>query len=376
MKCRVRLFEAKLPSDRNSIYSLTYITSLNMKYQYDSQIKNIEEQQVFVVKLNEENALGKGEPSETETYTNINYLTMHIYGSRLTDTITGPIRYYVDRIVRNTKESIIIYATLDICNFFNDEDLDNNFTDGCLIERALLNRWQNYLNDNNPYMQQIVDFHKEDFDIPTKYLVDSTKITDRISGKWYAIYYSDPANTKTGVRTFLVPETTTNYNVKIDTQASINVLADTMYIIRAIDNMNATITIGSETFSLTDPDEYLYIYNNGGNIMANKYKYTRRSIANNWNELYAVDSNYEHKENLASSFSSSVQPLIYYTISEPLLVPHVLTTTTPGWFPFLTYIFNKADTTTSSQNLAITGLNDIPRTNSRIIKIISLPYFP
>ena len=375
ISCDVNLYSLNLPEDRHSIFSRPFIVQAtgNRKYTYKSQIKNLMMEQTFVVNLGEEYALGVDNTSHY-LYDNINYLIMTITTEDPYD-LQNPIPYYVDKIVRNTKKSIIIYATLDSVNYINTQDyLENNFTDNCLIERTHLNRWKNYGTALSNWMNPIIDFRKEDFDIPVKYLTSSTKITDKQSGKWYAIYYSDPDNTKTGVRCFLVPKTTANYSVKVDTQSSVNILADTFYIIRAEDNPNSTITIGAETFTLGSANsyEYIFIYNYEGNYRATKFKYAKQLIGGNWYYLN-IDSQ-DSKTNLVSSFSSDVHPLIYYTIYEPNLIPNVRDGY--AYFPLLDYVLHKANYTTSTTTASVTGLNDIPRTNSRIIKIIDLPYFP
>lgn len=374
MKCRLRLLEAKIPSDRNSIFSRTYVQSLNIKYQYDSQIKNIEENQVFIVNLPQDNAFGKDDPADNEYY-NISYLLMNIYKTSIvSDSLSGWIGFYVDKIIRNTKSSIIIYATLDVCNFFNDGQFEDNFTDECLIDRALINRWKDYTNTSNPYMLPIIDFHNEEFNEPTKYLKSSTKIQDQMSGKWYAIYYSDPESSKTGVRTFLVPKTTASYLVSYPIITNIIVEADTYYIFRQKDNIGKTIAVGttSWTFSSTIQNEgqEIHIYNDGGTIKMYLHEFDYDDVANNWREYTDADT-YLGGSNTATTIDVTGGIYSYYTM--PL---HYKAYTRNYYFPTLELHKKYATTSTLSQTQSVTGLDDIPRTNTRIIKIIDLPYYP
>ena len=375
MKCRLRLLEAKIPSDRNSIFSRIYIQSLNMKYQYDSQIKNIEANQVFVVNLPEDNAFGKNEPVDNEYY-NISYLLMNIYKTTIaSDSITGWIGYYVDKIIRNTKSSIIIYATLDVCNFFNDGQLEDEFTSECLIDRALINRWKNYTDANNPYMLPVIDFHKEEFAEPTKYLKSSTKINDQITGKWYAIYYSDAESTKTGVRTFLVPKATASYTITYPILQSITIEADTYYIFRQKDNLGKTISI-TNTISWTFPNtishegQEIHVYNDGGTIKMYLHEFDHDDIANNWRD-YNDAATLLGSSTIATTIDVSGGVYTYYIM--PL---HYKPYTRDFYFPTLELTKRTASTSTTTQTQAITALDEIPLTNSRIIKIIELPYFP
>lgn len=367
MYLAVQIYDFDVPSNRNSVFNPAVLITLAgasaKKYEGFIQIKNLDVNQSFVI--------SQAESKWVDINAKYTYMVLSYQTGKNTSPITT-VYYYIDRVYRNANQSIIIDATLDVCNTISFQE--SNFTDACNIERSHMPRW--VASDDDGYMNAYVDFHQEDFSIENRYLNGSYKITQEITGytgekKWYVLYYSDP-DAKTGVRTFLVPEATASITVREPHYPSITVEANKYYIIRKEDNSGRTITNGTASFTFGSSGhqyEELHIYNKGG---------TQRMVLYTWDSYNAGDSfeSYDGQNavilNTPDGAFSSDGDLVYYI--NPL---HKMSLLQIGnAFPFInpTKYYNPSAHTVAVRS--VNGLNDLDLKDTRFIKIISIPYFP
>lgn len=352
-----------MPTDKNSIFPLGDATPA---FSVWTQIRDIDLGQRFIINKTDAEAY---DFTYAKRY---NYIKVIFATTKNVASATFTACYFIDNIYRNAENSIIIDATADVLNTLEFEI--DTFTKNCNIERSHLDRWMP--SSDITKMVANIDFHQEDFTIDTKYLASSTKIGQTVTGysgtiKWYVLYYSDP-EAKTGVRTFLIPETTASMTVREPHSSSITVVADTYYILRKEDNNYRTITNGTATFTFGSTGyeyEELHIYNYGGTQRMILYKWNLHDAGSNWKSFESENGQFL---NTPDGTFSSDGDMIYYV--NPL---HKMSLLSFGSaFPFINPTRNYNPQYTTNTSRSVSGLNALDLKNTRFIKIISLPYFP
>lgn len=368
----------KLPTEENFVFDFAGVNlkgfmddlatkSYTLK---DFQLPKIQAEDIFVLPVDERFATYIQDLDNFYDY-NFNYI---IIENVINDEETQYIPYIVQKTIWNGMSAVKFYVKLHVAQFLDTASLEV----GSIIERSHIDRFEGTTTiGGNDYLIPRIDYHPEPIDTPVKYLSSNESVSTIIqeSTTWNLVYYSDP-NATNAIRTLIIPNVyIQGVNVRVNNSSHISIQGDTYYIIRGVDNQGTTITYDNNTFTFGTSGytyEEIHAFNDGGTILVKVYGWNLSPDGNNWND-YDGHTIASYSANDTNIYYDN--DIVYYT--NPSLEKEQLNLTSNHFIiPFTPKNQQIAYLNTTTTSVALNGLNSIPLTNPRLIKIVGCPFCP